>query len=96
MTTILIGNAGAIAQSSLKRMLAWSGRGTGRLPAGGRGGGHRAGRCRPPCFYLAAYLLMNVAAFAVVIARERVSEHGDDLRSLTRPRAAPARRWHGR
>ena len=25
---------------------------------------------------------MNVAAFAVVIARERVSEHGDDLRSL--------------
>jgi NADH-quinone oxidoreductase subunit N len=33
-------------------------------------------------FYLAVYLLMNVAAFAVVVARERVSEHGDDLLSL--------------
>jgi NADH-quinone oxidoreductase subunit N len=28
------------------------------------------------------YLLMNIAAFAVVIARERVSEHGDGIRSL--------------
>ncbi|MBA2566899.1 MAG: hypothetical protein H0V08_03795, partial [Thermoleophilaceae bacterium] len=33
-------------------------------------------------FYLAVYLLMNVAAFAVVIARERRSEHGDGIRSL--------------
>ena len=33
-------------------------------------------------FYLAGYLFMNVAAFAVVVARERVSEHGDDIRSL--------------
>jgi len=33
-------------------------------------------------FYLAIYLVMNVAAFAVVVARERFSEHGDDLRSL--------------
>ena len=33
-------------------------------------------------FYLAAYLVMNVAAFAVVVARERVSELGDDLSSL--------------
>ena len=33
-------------------------------------------------FYLAVYLLMNVAAFAVVIARERVSELGDDIDSL--------------
>ena len=33
-------------------------------------------------FYLAAYLFMNVAAFAVVVARERVSEQGDHLESL--------------
>jgi NADH-quinone oxidoreductase subunit N len=33
-------------------------------------------------FYLAVYFLMNVAAFAVVVARERVSEHGDDLASF--------------
>ena len=37
---------------------------------------------RATAFYLAVYLLMNVAAFAVVVARERVSEHGDDLRSF--------------
>ena len=37
---------------------------------------------------------MNVAAFAVVIARERVSEHGDDLRSLRDlGRASPALAW---
>jgi NADH-quinone oxidoreductase subunit N len=33
-------------------------------------------------FYLAVYLAMNVAAFAVVVARERVSEHGDDISSF--------------
>ena len=33
-------------------------------------------------FYLAVYLLMNVAAFAVVVARERSTEYGDDLRAF--------------
>ena len=47
-------------------------------------------------FYLAVYLLMNVAAFAVVIARERVSEHGDDLRSLREPRPQRSPGWPGR
>ena len=37
---------------------------------------------RATFFYLAVYLLMNVAAFAVVVARERVSEHGDDLAAI--------------
>jgi NADH-quinone oxidoreductase subunit N len=37
---------------------------------------------------------MNVAAFAVVIARERVSEHGDDIESLRDlSRAAPLLAW---
>ena len=37
---------------------------------------------------------MNVAAFAVVIARERVSEHGDDLASLENlGRAQPWLAW---
>ena len=49
---------------------------------------------RATAFYLAAYLLMNVAAFAVVIARERVSEHGDDLASLENlGRAQPWLAW---
>ena len=46
-------------------------------------------------FYLAVYLLMNVAAFAVVIARERVSERGDDLSSL-RTSAGLSPGWPGR
>jgi NADH-quinone oxidoreductase subunit N len=33
-------------------------------------------------FYLAGYLVMNMAAFAVIIARERVDERGDDISSL--------------
>ena len=41
-------------------------------------------------FYLAVYLLMNVAAFAVVVARERVSEHGDDLALVREPRPMAA------
>src|SRR4029450_1010291 len=48
---------------------------------------------RATAFYLAVYLLMNVAAFAVVVARERTSEFGDDLRSFENlGRAAP---WRG-
>src|SRR5213079_2478144 len=45
-------------------------------------------------FYLAVYLFMNVAAFAVVIARERVSEGDDDLRTFEGlGRASPWLAW---
>jgi NADH-quinone oxidoreductase subunit N len=33
-------------------------------------------------FYLASYAFMNLAAFAVVIARERETPYGDDIRAL--------------
>jgi NADH-quinone oxidoreductase subunit N len=33
-------------------------------------------------FYLAVYLVMNVAAFAVIVARERETPLGDDISSL--------------
>ena len=79
--TILIGNAGAIAQSSLKRMLGWSGVAQAGYLLAGVVVGTRLG-VQATAFYLAAYLVMNVAAFAVVIARERVSEVGDDIESL--------------
>ena len=81
MTTILIGNTGAIAQDSLKRMLAWSGVAQAGYLLAGVVVGTRLG-LQAVCFYLIAYLFMNVAAFAVVTARERVSEHGDSLESL--------------
>jgi len=79
--TILIGNFGAIAQDSLKRMLAWSGVAQAGYLLAGVVVGTKLG-LQATAFYLAAYLLMNVAAFAVVVARERVSEAGDRLESL--------------
>jgi NADH-quinone oxidoreductase subunit N len=33
-------------------------------------------------FYLAAYLFMNLAAFAVIVARERETPFGDDIRGV--------------
>jgi NADH-quinone oxidoreductase subunit N len=79
--TILIGNVGAIVQRSLKRMLAWSGVAQAGYLLAGVVVGTKLG-IQATVFYLAVYLLMNVTAFAVVIARERVSELGDDIDSL--------------
>jgi NADH-quinone oxidoreductase subunit N len=79
--TIVVGNVGAIPQRSLKRMLAWSGVAQAGYMLAGVVVGTRLG-LRATVFYLAVYLVMNVAAFAVVIARERRSERGDDIASL--------------
>jgi len=79
--TIVIGNVGAIAQRSLKRLLAWSSVGQAGYLLAGVVIGSTLG-LQATVFYLAVYLLMNVAAFAVVIARERVSERGDDISSF--------------
>jgi NADH-quinone oxidoreductase subunit N len=93
VVTIAIGNVGAIAQRSLKRMLAWSGVAQAGYLLAGVIVGTRLG-VQATAFYLAVYLLMNVAAFAVVIARERVSEHGDDIASLEElGRAQPWLAW---
>ncbi len=81
IATIVIGNVGAIAQRSLKRMLAWSGVAQAGYLLAGVVVGTRLG-LEATVFYLIIYVLMNVAAFAVIVARERFSEHGDDLRSL--------------
>ena len=79
--TIVVGNVGAIAQRSVKRMLAWSSVAQAGYLLAGVVVATELG-VRATAFYLAVYLAMNVAAFAVVVARERVSEHGDDLRSF--------------
>jgi NADH-quinone oxidoreductase subunit N len=81
IATIVIGNVGAIAQRSLKRILAWSGVAQAGYLLAGVVVGTRLG-LQAVVFYLAIYLFMNVAAFAVIVARERFSEHGDDLRSI--------------
>jgi NADH-quinone oxidoreductase subunit N len=79
--TIVIGNVGALAQRSLKRLLAWSSVAQAGYLLAGVVVGSTLG-LQATVFYLGVYLLMNVAAFAVVVARERVSEHGDDIASL--------------
>jgi NADH-quinone oxidoreductase subunit N len=79
--TIVVGNAGAIPQRSLKRLLAWSSVAQAGYLLAGVVVGTTLG-LQATVFYLAVYLVMNVAAFAVVVARERVSEHGDDLLSI--------------
>jgi NADH-quinone oxidoreductase subunit N len=92
-TTIVIGNVGAIPQRSLKRMLAWSSVAQAGYVLAGVVVATKLG-LQATCLYLAVYLLMNVAAFAVVIARERVSEHGDDLASLQNlGQAQPVLAW---
>jgi NADH-quinone oxidoreductase subunit N len=91
--TILIGNLGAIAQRSLKRMLAWSGVAQAGYLLAGVVVGTKLGM-QATAFYLAVYLFMNVAAFAVVVARERATELGDDINSLRDlGRASPWLAW---
>jgi len=93
VASIVIGNAGAIAQRSMKRLLAWSGVAQAGYILAGVVVGTRLG-IQTSAFYLAVYLLMNVAAFAVVIARERVSERGDDIGALEGlGRASPWLAW---
>jgi NADH-quinone oxidoreductase subunit N len=81
ITTILVGNVGAIPQRSLKRILAWSGVAQAGYILTGVIVGTQLG-LQAMAFYLAVYVVMNMAAFAVVIARERVSPAGDDISSF--------------
>jgi NADH-quinone oxidoreductase subunit N len=79
--TIVVGNVGAIGQSSLKRLLAYSGVAQAGYMLAGVVVTTQLG-VRAVVFYLAIYLLMNMAAFAVVVARERETGLGDDISSL--------------
>jgi NADH-quinone oxidoreductase subunit N len=81
MITIIVGNVAAIPQRSLKRILAWSGVAQAGYILTGVIVGTQLG-LEALAFYLAVYLVMNMAAFAVVIARERVSPAGDDISSF--------------
>jgi NADH-quinone oxidoreductase subunit N len=79
--TIVVGNVGALPQTSLKRLLAWSGVAQAGYLLAGVVVADELG-ARATVFYLAVYLAMNLAAFAVVVARERESADGDDLHAL--------------
>ncbi len=82
--TILVGNVGALGQSSLKRMLGYSSVAQAGYMLAGVVVGTRLG-VDATVLYLAVYLLMNIAAFAVIVAsqREHGDSEGDDMAALS-------------
>jgi NADH-quinone oxidoreductase subunit N len=79
--TIVVGNVGAIGQSSLKRLLAYSSVAQAGYMFAGIVVSTQLG-VRATVFYIMVYALMNLAAFAVIVARERETDLGDDISSL--------------
>ncbi|HEV2776315.1 MAG TPA: NADH-quinone oxidoreductase subunit N [Solirubrobacteraceae bacterium] len=79
--TIVVGNVGALGQSSLKRLLAYSSVAQAGYMLAGVVVATRLG-LQATVFYIAVYLVMNLAAFAVIVARERETPLGDDIASL--------------
>jgi len=79
--TIIVGNVGALGQSSLKRMLAYSSVAQAGYMLAGVVVSTKLG-VRATIFYLAVYVFMNMASFAVIAARERETEYGDSVQGL--------------
>jgi NADH-quinone oxidoreductase subunit N len=79
--SIVVGNVGALGQDSLKRLLGYSGVAQAGYMLGGIVVASEAG-ISSLVFYLAAYAFMNLAAFAVIVARERETPFGDDIRAV--------------
>jgi NADH-quinone oxidoreductase subunit N len=79
--TILVGNVGALSQTSLKRMLGYSGVGQAGYMLAGVVVGTRLG-VDATVLYLAVYLMMNLAAFAVIIAQQDQRSDGDEMSGL--------------
>lgn len=93
VVSIVVGNVGAIGQDSLKRMLAWSGVAQAGYMLAGVAVASNLGT-KSVLFYLLVYLFMNIAAFAVVVARERETAHGDDIAAIAGIGASrPALAW---
>jgi NADH-quinone oxidoreductase subunit N len=79
--TIMVGNVGALGQSSLKRMLAYSSVAQAGYMLAGVVVATQLG-AQATVFYLAVYLAMNMAAFAVIVARERETDLGDSVQAM--------------
>ena len=79
--TIIVGNVGALGQTSLKRLLAYSSVAQAGYMLAGVVVANQLG-VRATVFYLAVYLFMNLAAFAVIVARERETPLGDSIDAL--------------
>jgi NADH-quinone oxidoreductase subunit N len=79
--TIVVGNVGALGQSSLKRLMAWSSVAQAGYMLAGVVVATRLG-VQATVFSLGVYLMMNLAAFAVIVIRERETGLGDDIASV--------------
>ena len=79
--SIVVGNVGALGQRSLKRLLGYSSVAQAGYMMVGVVAFSVSG-VSALVFYLAAYALMNLAAFAVITIRERQTAFGDDIRSV--------------
>ena len=79
--SIVVGNLGALGQNSLKRLLGYSGIAQAGYMLAGIVVATEVG-LEALVFYLAAYALMNLAVFVAIVARERESTHGDDIRAF--------------
>jgi NADH-quinone oxidoreductase subunit N len=77
--TMTIGNVAAIAQTNVKRMLAYSSIAhSGYVLIGVVSGGPTGGTAA--VFYLIAYVAMNLGAFAVIVLLEHKGQRGEELR----------------
>src|SRR5215211_6639664 len=76
--SIVVGNVGALGQDSLKRLMGYSGIAQAGYMLAGIVVASEKG-LEALVFYLAAYCLMNLAIFMVIVARERETRLGDDI-----------------
>jgi NADH-quinone oxidoreductase subunit N len=81
VASIAIGNLGALGQDSLKRLMGYSGIAQAGYMLAGIVVASATG-LEALVFYLAAYTLMNLAVFMVVVVRERETDRGDDIEAL--------------
>ena len=79
--TMIVGNVGALGQTSLKRMLGYSGVAQAGYMLGGVIVGTQLG-IQATVLYLFVYLAMNMAAFAVIVSEEYENPAGDDISAL--------------
>jgi hypothetical protein len=79
--TIVVGNVGALGQTSLKRMMGYSGVAQAGYMLGGVVVGSHLG-VQATILYLFAYLGMNMAVFPAIVASELERPDGDDVAAL--------------
>ena len=79
--SIVVGNVGALGQDSLKRLLGYSGIAQAGYILVGLLVFTQEG-VDSMVFYLAAYTVMTLAAFAVIAIRERETPYGDDIEAV--------------